>query len=128
MSHTVRIHEDANKFQIEAADTLSAALRELFPDGKSVVAVSRLLGGLVLTWTHTNRTEFVSNIAMNDKGWTSGLVHVNADGTAEIERPTTYYRKDVAPFRKIKGKSEAEAVAKLIAWYGKNAAAIKALG
>ena len=130
MNHILTISDRAGLDLSLAAEKLSIGLAEHFPAGRSAVVVRPIVGALCLCWEHTNRTEYANGISLNDKGSTRGLIHVNADGSVEIDKPTTYYnaREIGAPFRKIKAATATEGVEKLLRWYAKAAPLIKALG
>lgn len=129
MNHNLRICDNASADLKEAAEKLHAALAAHFNDGKTVVVVKPLIGDPCLLWEHTNRTEYPSNIPMNDKGSTKGLLGFYK-GVWEIDSPTTYYSKKETgiKWRIIKAPTAVEAVTKLLKWYEKNADAIKAQG
>ena len=128
--------------QQEIAEFIQTELSKLFPDSGVQVAVRKLIGDPTIVVQYSagrDRSEWINGIIENDRGYSVFLLQVNKDGSTEIDpsrcnihrvaKLGIEYDKPVegigAKFRKISAKSELDAAKKLIAWFTKNAEAIR---
>ena len=123
----------------KAAEDFNASMRELFPNYLANASVSNNLGpSLTVTFANVSSADEAPNrILMNASGYMRFMMHlcdnrgaVLPEGSpVEIEllNWSLPYRSNALKFRKIKGKTPAEAMQKLLKWFEKNAEAIHAL-
>jgi hypothetical protein len=113
-------------------DFLTTALTALFPTNGVLVKAVKIVGeeNIHVRFTYfTDSSQWSSGIIENDPAFMRFMIHVNKNGTAEIEYPSTHCnrimrRNGPVKFRKINGKTEHDAAVKLVAWFQKNQAAI----
>lgn len=111
--------------QIELCTELHDALLPLFPNAFVHARQRTILGQTNIHLTFARSCSgWSSNIIENDPAFMGFMVHIERDGTANIERPCTHsnamFRDHGLKFRKIKGNDESVAVGKLIEWFKKN--------
>ena len=117
------------------AEAFNAQMKNLFPDFIARAAVKNLLGKVVqVEFANVASVEQApSRILLNCTGHMRFLMQMcNGRGEAlavfEIDQLMRGYSRDKGPkFRKIKGKTPAEALKKLAVWFEKNKDLINSL-
>jgi hypothetical protein len=108
---------------------INRMLSNIFPDAFVHARVRSILSqpNVHLTFA-SKKSGWANNIILNDPAYMSFMIHVNTDGTAYIDHPTTHssrvWHDTGMKFRKIKAPSEYIATLKLIEWFAKNHVAI----
>jgi hypothetical protein len=109
-------------------DTFNSDVSAMFPAHYLVNAFVRVLVGMPIITVRfaENKKESAPNkIIENYKAHMQFIVSVDNCGTASVKcLQQSSKLGEVAKFRKINAKSEAEAMTKLAAWFSKNQAAI----
>jgi len=109
--------------QANACTAFNILVQDAFPDSMVNARTVKLLGEDCIVVTFTGSKTYQNNIPENDPAFMKFLVHVNKDGTAEVESPTTHSNavwRNGVKFRKTKAGSEAELMQKLAQWFIKN--------
>lgn len=118
----------------EGCEAFNAKLKQLFPNFLSKAYPRKILGDNVqIVFANVaDKSECSSGILMNASGYMSFFMQLNGSQhtvarSFDIELQTWNGCRGVLTFRKIKGKTPAEALQKLAAWFEKNQEAIKAI-
>ena len=109
--------------QTNACTAFNILVQDAFPDSLVNARTVRILGEECILITFTGSKTYANNIPENDPAFMKFIVHVNKDGTAEVEAPTTHssaLRNAGVKFRKTKAANEAEVMQKLAQWFIKN--------
>lgn len=117
-------------YQNETCELFNATVRNLLPLSYVNARVYTVLGEDTITIDFAINQKWANNIIHNDPLHTRVLVQKEGDSYV-IESsyvPTRVLKSIGVTFRKIRAKTEDEAVAKLAQWFGKNAEYLKLLG
>ena len=118
----------------EGCDVFNVKLKELFPNFMAKAYPRKILGdNIQIVFANVaDKSQCSSGILMNASGYMSFFMQLNGSQytvarSFDIELQTWNGCRGVLTFRKIKGKTPAEALQKLAAWFEKNQEAIKAI-
>ena len=121
----------------EGCEVFNAGIAKLFPEWLATARPYKLLGDNVTIdfYNVKNRDECANGILLNATGQMRFMMHLNGNNQTslatsfDIELLSWSYhlRNAGLKFRKIKGKTPAEALQKLLTWYEKNADIIKSV-
>lgn len=118
----------------EGCDVFNVKLKELFPNFMAKAYPRKILGdNIQIVFANVaDKSQCSSGILMNASGYMSFFMQLNGSQytvarSFDIELQTWNGCRGVLTFRKIKGKTPAEALQKLAVWFEKNQEAIKAI-
>lgn len=123
----------------QAAEDFKVSMAKLFPNFIAGASVSSNLGpSMTISFANVGcASEAPNSILMNASGYMRFMMHLTDNrgktlpegSPVEIELLTWSipHRSEVLKFRKIKGKTPAEAMQKLFKWFEKNAETIRGL-
>lgn len=119
----------------EGCEVFNAKLKELFPNFIAKAYPRKILGdNIQIVFANVaDKSECSSGILMNASGYMTFFMQLNDSQTTvaksfDMELQTWHHEsRNVLKFRKIKGKTPAEALQKLAAWFEKNQDIIKAI-
>lgn len=123
----------------QAAEDFKTSMAKIFPNYIAGASVSDNLGpAMTISFANVGcASEAPNSILMNASGYMRFMMHLCDNcGNVLPEGPPVEikllmwsipYRSEVIKFRKIKGKTPAEAMQKLVKWFEKNAEAIRGL-
>lgn len=118
----------------EGCEVFNVKLKELFPKFTAKAYPRKILGdNIQIVFANVaDKSECPSGYLMNARGYMAFFMQLNGSQhtvarSFDIELQTWNGCRGVLTYRKIKGKTPAEALQKLAAWFEKNAEAIKAI-
>lgn len=119
----------------EGCEVFNTKLKELFPNFLAKAYPRKILGdNIQIVFANVaDKSQCSSGILMNASGYMSFFMQLNGSQhtvarSFDIELQTWHgASREVLKFRKIKGKTPAEALQKLAVWFEKNAEIIKAI-
>lgn len=118
----------------EGCEVFNAKLKEIFPNFIAKAYPRKILGdNIQITFANVaDKSQAPSGYLMNASGYMAFFMQLNGSQhtvakSFDIELQTWNGCRGVITYRKIKGKTPAEALQKLAAWFEKNQDAIKAI-
>jgi hypothetical protein len=137
MKTQIQLIQDAVANAAEGCEAFNTGIKQLFPTFLAKARPYKSLGDNVVIdfYNVADKSECASGILLNATGQMRFMMHLNGNSQHNVANSfdiellswSHHLRNAGLKFRKIKGKTPAEALQKMLAWYEKNAEIIKSV-
>jgi hypothetical protein len=137
MTTQIELIAEAVANAAEGCEAFNVKIKELFPTFLAKARPYKCLGDNVTVdfYNVADKSECASGILLNATGQMRFMMHLNGNSAhnvaasfdVELLSWSHHLRNAGVKFRKIKGKTPAEALQKLVVWFEKNADLIKSV-